>query len=156
MIAALNKAEQKLAQYLANARYAAATKRNRQPGVVGPQSVQLSHLEGVAAEIAFCKLCNVYPDLDIDADAVLPDFDCTTPEHGRVDVKVTKYLDGNLIAYMGKVDHCADCYALMVGEFAVYECKGWATAAELFRTENVRDLGHGPVYALPQNRLRKI
>ena len=64
MVVTLNDAEQRLARYLARQRY----ESNRNQGVtnnrVGPQSDEVTDLEGIAAEIAFCKLFNVYPDLE--------------------------------------------------------------------------------------------
>jgi hypothetical protein len=87
----LNKQEQALCRALAKKRYAS----NRTAGVRnskrGRQSNEDTDLEGVGAEMAFCKLLNVYPDLPMtprsqDDD----DGDCTLKDGRRVDVKATK------------------------------------------------------------------
>jgi hypothetical protein len=147
----LNTAEQKLAQYLARARYAANRKKNVENAKVGPQSDELTDLEGVAAEIAFCKHMNVFPDTQTE---VHERADAYTVAMGGVDVKATKFRNGRLLARTTKKGKEADAYALMVGEFPTYRFVGWVTAEELLADENVTDLGHGPTYALPQHRLR--
>lgn len=147
----LNAAEQKLAQYLARARHA----RNRGANVVnariGPQSDEATDLEGVAAEIAFAKLMNVYPDTQTE---VCERADVYTPSLGGVDVKATRFRNGKLLARKGKAGREADTYALMVGEFPTYRFVGWASAADLIAESNLTDLGHGPTYALPQGSLK--
>lgn len=147
----LNAAEQKLAHYLAKCRH----EKNRHHGVsnarIGPQSDYETDLEGIAAEIAFCKVMNVYPDTQTDE---WKDADAITPSMGAVDVKATKYKNGRLLVRTTKVDKAIDAYALMVGVFPRYLFAGWVPASELITEENIKDLGRGDTYVLDQNRLR--
>lgn len=147
----LNECEQRMAKFLARSRYEAARKTGKPNNRIGPQSDHFTDLEGIAAEIAFCKLFNAYPDTQI---GVLEDADAYTIQHGAVDVKATKYQTGKLLAVKGKVHHPADSYALMIGEFPRYRFAGWAKASELLRDENITDLGRGKGYALEQGDLR--
>lgn len=147
----LNEAERKLARYLARERHA----RNRQRGTVnariGPQDDEQTDLEGIAAEIAFAKLMNVYPDTQLE---VCERADAYTTRLGGVDVKTTTYPRGQLLVRPTKAQHPADSYALMVGTFPRYAFVGWVSASEIMRPENLKDLGHGETYALPQEKLR--
>jgi hypothetical protein len=42
----------------------------------------------------------------------------------------------------------------MVGEFPTYEFKGFFPGEEVFKPENLVDLGHGPTYGISQDRLK--
>jgi hypothetical protein len=150
----LNEAEQRLAQYLAKRRHDAARMDGIPDMKMGPQSAYDTDLEGIAAEIAFCKIMNVYPDTDIVV-GTRPISDAYTTSMGSVDVKATKYKNGRLLATTKKYANHPDSYALMVGEFPRYKFVGWVPAEELLMKKNIRDLGHGEGYALDQSMLRK-
>jgi len=148
----LNEAEQKLARYLAKRRYEA----NRESGTpnkkVGPQSDEDTDLNGIGAEIAFCKMLNVYPDTDLNT---RPIADALTKDGISCDVKCTKYQNGHLLAVDWKKDMSPDAYVLMVGEFPSYRCAGWIAANDLFALPQ-KDMGYGPTYAAPQSELRPL
>jgi hypothetical protein len=112
----LNEAEQRLAQYLAKRRHDAARMDGIPDMKMGPQSAYDTDLEGIAAEIAFCRIMNVYPDTDIVV-GTRPISDAYTTSMGSVDVKATKYRNGRLLATTKKYAKHPDSYALMVGEF---------------------------------------
>jgi hypothetical protein len=150
----LNEAEQRLAQYLAKRRHDAARMDGIPDMKMGPQSAYDTDLEGIAAEIAFCKIMNVYPDTDIVV-GTRPISDAYTTSMGSVDVKATKYRNGRLLATTKKYANHPDSYALMVGEFPRYKFVGWVPAEELLMERNIRDLGHGEGYVLDQSMLRK-
>jgi hypothetical protein len=152
----LNDAEQRLARYVAQRR----TTSNRDARVnnqrIGPQNDADTDLEGIGAEIAFCRLANVYPDLDVSPRA--GGYDCTIrfgDTSRTVDVKTTKYPNGRLLAAKMKQLDAAQLYALMSGEFPDYVFCGWAMGDELIDGANLIDLGHGPTYALKQSVLRE-
>lgn len=149
----LNEAEQRLAKFLAKARYEKNRSTNTKDGKIGPQDCSVTDLEGIAAEIAFCKMTNVFPDMQLEE---RPAFDATLHCGTTVDVKATKYKNGRLLAVPGKVDKCAglDVYSLIVGEFpGPYEFKGFMKSEDLLRQERLTDLGHGPTYAADQKEL---
>jgi len=69
----LNNAEQRLARFMARSRMDNAMKRGITNAQVGSQDRFDIDLEGYGAELAFCKLFNVYPDMSIVADPSAPD-----------------------------------------------------------------------------------
>lgn len=149
----LNEAEQRLAKFLAKARYEKNRSTNTKDGKIGPQDCSVTDLEGIAAEIAFCKMVNVYPDMQLEE---RPTFDATLPCGMTVDVKATKYKNGRLLAVTGKAGKSSglDVYSLIVGEFpGPYEFKGFMKSEELLRQERLTDLGHGPTFAADQKEL---
>jgi hypothetical protein len=151
MTVTLNEAEQRLARYLGRARH----DTNTAAGVPltrcdRTRSGEEIHIEGVGAEIAFCKLFNVYPDFSVTprvggSDAVWG---------GRtVDVKTTSHPSGRLLARPNKRDDPSDLYVLMVGTFPTYRCAGFVTPAALFMAERLTNPGHGACYAINQRDL---
>jgi hypothetical protein len=149
----LNKAEQKLAFYLGAERL----RRNQEERVRnarrGPQSDESISIEGIAGEIAFCKLMNVYPDTDTEGDR--PPFDATLPDGRTVDVKTTKYPDGKLLVVPKKKNDPADIYALMIGEMPTYDFVGHLSASEVFIDARLADTGYGLSYTAKQGELDK-
>ena len=106
--------------------------------------------EGTGGEFAFCKLQNIYPDMYIDHP--IP-YDCYINGHGYIDVKTTKMSSGMLLIGLWKYRSIPDYYALMTGEFPTYEFRGFYPGAEVFKKENIVNLGHGETYGIPQSKL---
>jgi hypothetical protein len=147
----LNPAEERLARYLAEARTQANRRRSAVDPIRGPQSASESELEGVAAELAFCRLFNVYPDLTVGD----PDkgFDCILSGK-TVDVKATKYSNGMLICVEWKTK-VPDYFALMTGTIPTYEFRGFMAGAELIHECRLKNhFNRGLVYAAQQSELR--
>lgn len=155
MIVELNLAEQKLAQYLAKARYENARGRNKPDMKKGPQSNEQTDLEGIASEIAAAKAVNVYPDLETDLDD-LPDIDLLSRKGYSIDVKATTYPNGKLITALWKKDKSCQFYMLVIGKFPKYRIAGIMSADELMRDQRIKNLGHGETYAAEQTELQSI
>jgi hypothetical protein len=135
---------------------------NRKKGVtnskIGGQSDEVTDLNGIGAELSFCKMFNVFPDLSISTrsstngedtgDAVL--------HNGKtIDIKATVYPCGKLLAVPWKQEK-VDLFALMVGTFPTYTFKGFMRAPELLKKERIGDLGHGETYIAYQNELLSL
>ena len=151
----LNEIEQNIAVHLAKKRISSSSERGqknqRKSATMGAFETEL---EGMAAEIAFCKLHNIY----IDTDLTPKDVDCVLHDGTSVDVKSTKHKNGKLICPHYRKKGAVDLYALLVGKFPSYELVGYATSDELMRPENLGHLGNpdkGQVYILTQDKLRK-
>ena len=149
----LNEAEQKLAQHLSKRRYEHARSNGIKDLKMGEQSNYETDLEGVAAEIAFSKLANVYPDLDIgltkDWDVIYKGF--------KIDVKVSKYKTAKLLATLKKTDCDIDYYVLLTGVFpGPYTLRGVARKCDLIQAKNVSNLGRGNGYMLEQKDLKSF
>lgn len=150
MYVTLSEAEQRLAKYLAKQRYELSREMGLPNKKVGDQSNEMTDLEGIAAEIAFCKLANVYPDLDMTGPKA---EDCVLRDGRSVDVKSTIYETGRLLAVRWKESGSVDIYVLMVGKFPTYRCAGFMSSKDLLDECRVINLGHGESYAATQDEL---
>jgi len=148
----LNKAEQKLAEYLARCRYAAARRNGIPDERIGPQSSERTDLEGIAAEIAYCKLMNVYPDTETNGER--PVADALLKNGQLVDAKATQYRNGHLLVRMSKRDKPCDLYALMIGTFPTYRLAGHMSKEELLQDCRLKDLGYGAGFTAKQHELK--
>jgi hypothetical protein len=149
----LTEFEQRLAKALAkerNQRSLAATKNQR---VDGNRTDLELNIEGVGAEIAYCRMFNCYPDFS------------TTPRRGgydcivngqTVDVKANAHI-GNpyLLASQGKTFQDANIYALMIGSWPTYFFGGWLRACDLLKSENITNFGYANSnpYAVHESKL---
>jgi len=110
--------------------------------------------EGFCAELAFCKLANIYPDISIHQE--INKVDCTYLGNS-IDVKQTPYQDrGHLIIKQTLAVDCnVDLFVLMTGTCPEFTYKGWAYREELIQRENITDMGYAndKPYALQQYQL---
>ncbi len=155
-IVKLSETEQKICRGIAKLRFNNARNAGVENKKVGNQSNEYTDLNGFAAELAFCRLFNVFPDLTIEirsastdkGDAVLP---CGT----TVDVKSTKYESGKLLASPSrKSGH--DLYALMTGEFPTYTFRGFMRTSDLHNEKRIGECGHNKTYIARQDELCEI
>lgn len=99
-------------------------------------------VDGMIGEMCFGKMFNYFVNLS----ARKADADFYTKDGKSIDVKSTRYKTGRLVATINKKRSPCDLYVLMVidGEGGWY--KGYVSKEELFKDENIKDLGHGPTY----------
>ena len=150
----LTENEQRLAKFIARSRYENARSNNVKDMKMGSQSNEETDLEGFGAELAYCKLMNLFPDLET-GDS-LPNFDCVSRLGVTIDVKATKRKSGHLLATLKKKNNPPDKYVLIVGEFPNYTIVGEVGADEFLQDANIMDLGKGRGYALTQMELNPI
>lgn len=153
MKVSLNQAEQRLAQFLAKARYENARSKGKPDMKKGPQSCADTDLEGIGSEIAACKAMNVYPDMATRLDK-LPDEDMVSKRGYTIDVKSTKYEQGRLIAATWKRGKPTDFYCLVIGQFPNYRIAGFMSSQDLLQEDRLADLGHGKTYTAQQEELQ--
>jgi len=149
----LNIAEQKLAMYIAKARYDNNRAKGNPDTKLSSQSNKEIELDGISGELVVCRMLNVYPDTGTD-DIVPPKYDLMSANGSKVDVKTTKYASGRLLATKNKKLGDCDIYVLVTGIFPTYKIVGWCRDDELLKKENLIDLGRGEGYALTQDKLR--
>jgi hypothetical protein len=118
---------------------------------IGPQSDYQTDIDGIVAELAFCKWQNVFPELTISPRS--GGADCMVAGKS-VDVKATRRTNGRLLATLKKAVEDADIYVLAIVADNTVTFPGWVFAKELLNPENIIDLGHGSGYALEQSQLR--
>ena len=139
----LNSCEQKLAHFVAKHRNGSNRHFNISNLKISAQSAHTVDLEGVAGEIAFARLFNVYPDLDTDRPPPHPMYDSVIEGGHRIDVKTTKYANGKLLvdARKGRKVEAVDFYALMTGEFpGPYTYRGMMSRKDLIIPTRIQEL----------------
>lgn len=151
MTITLTDTESRICAWLGKMRHIAARSAGVKDRKQGPQDAIATDVEGIGGEFAFCKACNAWPDLTVGArkgghDAVVAGM--------KFDVKTTGRQRGRLLATLGKSVDEVDAYALVCGTMPTYTIAGWCWSPELIDWRNAIDLGHGPGYALEQERLR--
>lgn len=154
----LSKIEQNICSVIANFRFSNNRNGNVKNSKMGEKSDQEMDLEGISAEFAFCKLFNLYPDLTIDirsSSKETDDGDATLPSGHTVDVKVTHYPTGKLIAVPWKKPK-VDLFALMIGKSPEYTFKGFMKSNELLKDCRLGNLGYGETYIAQQNELKEF
>lgn len=154
----LNEIEVRICTEIAKARYESNRAQNVTNARIGGQSNEATDLEGVAAELAFCKLFNLYPGQSLviaprSASRYEDAGDATLHSGHQVDVKATVYPSGKLTAPPWKHNPLVDCYALMIGACPTYTFRGFMTREELIRKDRLGTLGHGPTYIAYQTEL---
>jgi hypothetical protein len=150
----LSENEQRIAEWVGKKRTANARRKNLPDTKIGDQSFEETDLEGFAAELAFCKLMNIYPDLETGDN--LPNYDCVDCNGVTYDVKTTNVPHGHLMATLKKKKNPPDKYVLSIGVFPDYDLIGEIGAKELLQVGNIKNFGKGPCYALTQAELNPI
>lgn len=107
--------------------------------------------EGVIGEMAFCKHWNIFFNPESSyrhgtSDAVL--------KGKNIDVKSTRKINKGL-QVPHRVNKDIDVFVLGIIEGNTVTFVGYATAADVYRPENLQQLSHSPAYVLPQERLTK-
>jgi hypothetical protein len=144
--------EQRLAKAIGKARTDANRSANVPDAKIGEQTAEQTDLEGFAAELAFCKMFNVYPDLSIKPRRSQHDSgDALTHGGNIVDVKSSVYRTAHLLAVPWK-NSTVNVYVLMVGTFPEYRFAGFASTQSLFAQKNFSNKFNG--YALSQEELQ--
>ena len=160
---ALNDLEMKISRLIALKRYEMARGSNVPNGQVSETMGALEpDIEGVLAEMAFCKAHGIYPqqvlDIFVRSKKNGMDYgDATVRISGRsrvVDVKATCYKSGRLICSV--VNPNVDYYALMVGGKGEYRLAGMMETDELCRDERYGHHGlfKKPCYMAEQHELK--
>lgn len=143
----LTEAEIRVAQFVGQERNALAVARGRIDLRRTPRDPVAIHVEGFGAEYAFCRLCNICPDLAFTT-VKESDADCHIGALA-IDVKARRLPNADLlIRRVGDVDW----YALMIVDWPVFRFAGAIRAADVAPRPRT-DLGYGPTYLVPQREL---
>ena len=130
---------------------------NREAGVFNrqrsPESASAIDVNGMGAELAYCKAFNLWPDLTVSIRS--GGADALTHDGKSIDVKSTPNVNGRLLVTPDKINHGIDLYVLVVGFIPFYKVIGYATHKEVFNPDNLLNLGHGSAYGLPQEKLHE-
>jgi hypothetical protein len=159
-IVTLISTEQDVCKALAKRR----TSMNRNNGVknskIGKLSDDEMDLEGMGAELAFCKLFNVFPDLTTHLRSSkdgMDGGDAILHNGMKVDVKSTTRSNGRLVTANWKNENeKVDLYCLMTGSFPTYTFRGFISSENIFQDKNWRNLGYGYNYVAEQDELKTL
>ena len=158
-VISLNQAERKLAHFVAKNRNGNNRHFNTTNLKISADDPATVDLEGVCGEIAFCKLFNVYPDIDTDREPPHPLYDAIIPPIPpgiRIDVKTTKYESGKLLvdARKGSKTDGVDYYALMTGQFpGPYTFRGFIAKEHIIQPHKLGMLKGYKSYMAEQHEL---
>ena len=145
----LSPAEMVVCKMLGNLRTLAARSANGKDA--GLSTSLETDEDGVIAEMAFCKHWNIF--FDPEASPRKHSYDCVL-KGKRIDIKSTRHKNGRLLATK-KINPDIDIFVLAIIEENKVSFVGYATAAQLYDTSNLTDLGHGEGYAIEQKELRQ-
>lgn len=149
----LTEIEQELVRLVARRRFEVSRERGLRDCKQGDMTNEEMDLEGFGAELAFCKLTNAYPDMNLDH---TNQVDALTSDGRTWDVKATKHETGRLIAVKWKSSDKVDFFVLMIGTFPKYRCAGFLPSKELLIAQRETDMRGRIVYAAPQDELQRI
>ncbi len=155
----LSEVEQAICRGVARSRYKNARNAGVENRKIGKQSDEETDLQGFAAEFAFCRLFNLFPDFTIHPRSMYDDEgDAKFPSGLIVDVKSTKYETGRLVAAKWKKSesNVVDAYALMTGTFPEFTFRGFMHKKEFLREERLGNLGHGEHFIAQQYELKEL
>jgi hypothetical protein len=111
------------------------------------------HTDGFGAELAFAKLMNVYPDLDVFCRS--GGHDLKLADGRLVDVKQTAVLTGHLPIDRDKKPTDCDIYVLMIGTLPEYRYAVWIESRNALNGLHLKELkpGAGESHFVPQDFL---
>jgi hypothetical protein len=120
---------------------------------VGKQDPWDIDMDGVIGEFCVAKTLNICPDFSIHARS--GGGDLTLSDGRTVDVKTTRFKQGNLLATLNKINDPSDIYILAIVDGSGCNIEGWVAKEGLFKDENIKNLGHGLTYFLSKDELNK-
>ena len=110
---------------------------------------------GSITEYAVAKYLNVFFDMNCDMRYPFPP-DLISKSGNTIDVKCTTKRGGHLNSVIRSVHKPADIYILTEYKEPIIYIVGWVERQKFLIDSNIRDVGNGPYYCMPQARLNKF
>ena len=154
MIVDMTPQECAIAHLLAVMRHSTCRSNNINDKQMGGQDAIEIDRDGILVKMTVGKPINRYPDFSI-----YPrkgGVDLVGANGKKIDVKSTRYKNGKLLVHKDKSSEEIDVYILVVIDERTANVVGYIESAEVFKDENLRDLGHGVGYAIEQEKLRRL
>jgi hypothetical protein len=108
-------------------------------------------INGVLTEYAASKALNLHFDLNCDFRKFGADL--ISRRGATIDVKSTSQAGGNLNAVVWSSGKPAEIFVLTEIHHAHVLIVGWIHRDVFLQEENIRDVGNGPFYSVPQSKL---
>ena len=150
----LTKEEVAICQYLGKARRENNRSNNISDQLVAKENALKKDIDGIGAELAFAKLYNLYPPMEIRPQAGTADFVIM----GRtIDIKQSEHENARLIVPPSKIEGKGGCdaYVLATGALPYYIFRGFAKKEQLCNQKNLITL-RSLVYALTIKELNPM
>jgi len=148
----LNSVEQALAKFIASQWDGYDKEKGFHKENISKKNSFENSTAAFGAELAFCRMMNVYPGLDL---GVWRYWDCVLHNKLKVNVKQTDKENFGLVVQLKLYSHYPDVYACMQGEFPVFEYKGWCWDWEMRIQSRINRSLPVAAYFMTFNQLRK-
>jgi hypothetical protein len=146
----LTREEMNIVRILGELRSSMSRSHNVKNNKVGHLSDEEIDVDGVMAELAFCKHHNIYFDPTINPRSST--YDCLYMGK-RIDVKSTRHQNGRLIKHI-KHNSDVDVFVLaIIKDKNTVTFPGYSTATNLYKSENIKDIGYGDTYVIENDQL---
>lgn len=109
-------------------------------------------LQGFGGEMAFCKLFNLFPDMQIGVRSAKEDVGDCIIDGMAVDVKTSRNDHGNLFVGINK-QPTVYAYALMTGLFPQFTFRGFFLTSDMMSQSRVTKMPGGLCFKANQNEL---
>ena len=110
---------------------------------------------GAITEYAVAKHLQVFFDLNCDYAPPFPP-DLVSKSGNTIDVKCTRKQGGHLNAVLRSVKKPVDIYILTEYQPPVVYLVGWIESKILLVDANIKNVGNGSFYSMPQSKLKKF
>lgn len=145
--------EQAVAKELGKARQRANDDAGLRDRKATERNSEEMHIDAAGAEIAVCRLLNVYPDLDVqtgNGERAVHDARWIT---GTLDIKYTYHGNGGIAAPSWKKNKACNFYILVTGKMPDFTVVGWTWGDLIFEDEYFKPEWSVPGYLFPQDKL---
>ena len=116
------------------------------------------HIDGMGAELAACRVLNLYPDLTTVKESQKKPIHDARWGFDTLDIKHTTHTNGGIAVVKSKVKEgkrCR-CYVLVTGTMPDYCVVGWAYGDDVFQEKNIQQNWKVPGYLLKQEKLHQF
>jgi len=147
----MNRQEIAIANLIGNLRNCVARSLNVGDKKMGKQDPLEIDVDGMLAEMAFCKAWNIYPDYTINPRQ--GGVDAITKNGTKVDIKSTRNPNGRLLIHKNKKVGEVDRYVLAIIDGDKVYLVGFIDEKSALDSKYLNDLGHGEGFVIPRAAL---
>jgi hypothetical protein len=155
----LTDSEIRICKFIAAVRFKTNRASNVHNEKFGHLNDHLPDENGMAGEMCFAKMFNLYPDLNTELRSSRhdeTDFDFVLNNGFSVDVKTTQYKTGRLLVKLHKKSKPDHLFALMIGENFEYTFKGFIHSEEMIDPQRIIKIGSRYIFSAGQYELKEL
>ena len=110
-------------------------------------------LDGVISEYAFCKARNIFFDCSVEPRS--GGYDCVSKDGVRIDIKSVRQKNRGLTIPL-KIKENVDIFVLAHITGNIVNYYAYCRAEDIYKPENIKNIGYGDSYCLPLNALKQM